>query len=180
MYKRQREGFRRAEEKASASREAVNERINRSEKKPHVPSEEVRELFRKVAKAVHPDLATNEQERAYRTTLMARANAAYRQGDKQALERILEEWEHRDEASFFEPARPSVATQLEQKIAQVRSRLREIEARIAELKGTELHKLMIRVEYANQQGRDLLNDMAEDLQRQIAAARGLLDSLKEQ
>ncbi len=174
------QGFQKAERKAKNSQDAVNEKINQSEKKPFIPSEEIRNLFRKVAKAVHPDLATNENERAYRTSLMARANAAYKNGDKEALEQILFEWEHRDEKSFLEEAKPNKSNQLEQKIVQIKIRLKEIETKIGEMKKSELYQLMLKVDRVEQQGRDLLSDMAKDIQRQIEAAKGLLDSLKQQ
>ena len=66
------QGFQRAERKAKRSKDAVDDKIGQGEEKPFRPSKELKSLFRKVAKAIHPDLATNEHERAYRTTLMAR------------------------------------------------------------------------------------------------------------
>lgn len=173
------QGFQRAERKAKTSKDAVNERISQSEKKPFSPSEELKNLFRKVAKAIHPDLATDEHERAYRNSLMVRANEAYKNGDIEALEQILNEWEHRDEKSFSKEAQPSQLDQLEQKILQVKMRMKEIERRIAELKQSELCQLMIKVEQAETEGRDLLGDMAKDLQYQIQSAKTLLESLKQ-
>ena len=55
-----REGFRRAEQKAKASKEAVDERAKPEEKQAYIPTEEIKNLFRKVAKAIHPDLSDNE------------------------------------------------------------------------------------------------------------------------
>lgn len=173
------QGFQRAERKAKNSQDAVNEKINQYEKKPFTPSDELKSLFRKVAKTIHPDLATDEHERAYRNSLMARANEAYKNGDIEALEQILDEWEHRDEKSFSKEAQPSQLDQLGQKILQVKTRITEIERKIAELKKSELYQLMIKVEQAELEGRDLLGDMAENLQEQIQAAKGLLESLRE-
>ena len=44
-----RQGFKKAEKKAQASRDAIDEKISQSEKKPFEPSEELRNLFRQVA-----------------------------------------------------------------------------------------------------------------------------------
>jgi hypothetical protein len=173
------QGFRRAERKAKASNEAVDERIGQSEEKPFSPSEELKRLFRKVAKAVHPDLSTDEHERAYRNSLMTRANEAYKNEDMEALEQILYEWEHRDEESFSKEAQPSPLDQWEQRISQMRRRIKEIEGKIAELKQSELYQLMIKVQQAELEGRDLLGDMTKDLQYQIRSARMLLESLKQ-
>ena len=175
-----RRGFEEARWRARSSHQAVDEEKRSEAKQPFIPSEELKNLYRRVAKAVHPDLATDENERAYRTRLMARANAAYREGDMEALEQILDEWEHRDETSFLAAEGPDLLGQLEQKIHQVRLRLAEIARKIAELKRSERHQLMTRVQRAEQEGRDLLGEMAEDLRGQIRAATELLSSLKAQ
>lgn len=175
-----REYYQRAERKAKVSQDAVNEKTNQGEKERYIPSEEIKNLYRKVAKTIHPDLAVNEAERAFRTALMARANAAYKNGDKQALERILYEWDHRDEKAFFREEESKDSNQLERKIAQIKIRLKEIETKIAELKRSDLYQLMLRVERADREGRDLLGDMAKDLSAQILEAKKLLDGLKQQ
>ena len=177
--KEYRHGFQRAERKAQNSQDAVNERINQSEKKPFNPSDELKSLFRKVAKIIHPDLSIDEEERAYRNSLMAKANEAYRNGDLETLEQILDEWEHRNEKTFVKEEQPSQLDQLEQKIIQVKTRIKAIEKRIAELVKSELYQLMIKVERAEFEGRDLLDDMAKDIQYQIQAAKGYLESLRE-
>jgi hypothetical protein len=174
------QGFQRAERKAKSSQDGVgSEGIANNEKKPFAPSDELKNLFRKVAKLIHPDLATDERERAYRTSLMARANEAYKNGDLKALEQILDEWEHRDETTFPEEAARTHWDQLELTILQVKARIKVIEERIANLEKSELYQLMIKVEQAQLEGRDLLGDMAKNLQTQIQAATGLLESLRE-
>jgi len=174
------EGFHRAERKAKTSQDAIHDKMQQGEQKTFAPSDELRNLFRRVAKTIHPDLATNERERAYRTSLMARANEAYKNEDMEALERILYEWEHRDEKSFVEVPQLTEANRLEQKLLQIKARIKEIETRIRELKQSDLYQLMIKVEQAELEGRDLLSAMAKDLQYQIQSAQGLLDSLKQQ
>jgi hypothetical protein len=175
-----RQGFQRAERKAKASREAVDEKTTQEDKKPFRPSDELKNLFRKVAKAVHPDLSTDPQERALRNSMMIRANEAYKNGDTEGLNQIWEEWEHRDKSSYSTQTKVSQFDQLEQKIRQAKARIKKIEERIFELKKSELYKLMVKVEQAELEGYDLLNDMAKDLQDQILKAQKLLDSLKQQ
>jgi hypothetical protein len=174
-----RQAYQKAERKARASQDAVNEKKDQAEKEPYVPTEEIKNLYRKVAKTVHPDLATSEAERVFRTNLMARANAAYKTGDKQALEQILDEWEHRDEKTFSEQAGASLPDQMEQKIVRIKIRLKEIETRIEQLKKSELHQLMEKVDRAEREGRDLLGDMAGDLRQKVLAAQKLLDGLRQ-
>jgi hypothetical protein len=171
------QGFQNAEKKAKTSRQAVDEKLGQDEHKPFIPSEELKNLFRKVAKTIHPDLATNEEERAYRTRLMARANAAYRNGDKAELEKILFEWEHRQE---YAGEAESQVDELDGKITRIISRLEEIKSKIEELKNSELHQLMEKVRLAEENGQDLLGEMATSLRGQILAAQKLLNNLKQQ
>ena len=167
-----------AEKKARTNQQAVDEKLADQERKSPPRSQELRSLFRKVAKTIHPDFATDEEDRAFRTRLMARANAAYKRNDKAALEQVLEEWESRGAPPV--EARPQVhGDLLDRQIAQVQARIREIEAQIVGLKESDLYKLMCRVEQAEERGQDLLGEMAANIQTRINGARELIKGLKE-
>jgi hypothetical protein len=56
------------------------------------PSLKLKRLFREVARKVHPDLATDDADRARLERLMMEANAAYQRGDAEALKRILDDY----------------------------------------------------------------------------------------
>ena len=174
-----RQGFHRAERKAKASRNAVDEKVAQGEKEPFEPSEELKNLFYTVAKAVHPDFGTDPQEQALRNTLMARANEAYKKGDMEGLKQILKEWENRDKRSYPEQTGLIQLDQLKQKIRQIKLRINIIETRISELERSDLYQLMVNVEMAELEGRDLLGEMAKDLQEQILGANELLASLQQ-
>ncbi|MEH1924574.1 hypothetical protein [Nostoc sp.] len=47
------------------------------------PSDNLKQLYRKVAKCIHPDLSTDETEKLHRQKLMAEANKAYEEGDEE-------------------------------------------------------------------------------------------------
>lgn len=174
-----RQGFQKAERKAKTSRDAIDEKVAQSDRKPFEPSDELRNLFRKVAKAIHPDFATDPQERVFRNTLMAKANEAYKKGDVQGLKQIIDEWENRDKRSYPEQAELIQVDQLEQKIRQIRLRINIIETRISDIKRSELYQLMVKVEMAELEGRDLLGEMAKGLQEQILGAKELLAGLQQ-
>jgi hypothetical protein len=173
-------GFQRAEKKARESQEAVDENVGLEKRSRFIPSEEVRALYRKICKMVHPDLSTDKEERDYRTALMARANEAYRKGDKAALEQILYEWEHREEKASLAGSDTKQASEIEQKILQIKKRIHEIDQRIDELENSDLCKLLRKVDRAEKEGRDLLGEMARDIKIKIDAAKGLLTGLQEQ
>lgn len=60
-----------------------------TEKREFKPPENLKKLYREVAKRIRPDLATDDKERARRTQLMAEANRAYEDGDETRMQAIL-------------------------------------------------------------------------------------------
>jgi hypothetical protein len=126
------------------------------------PTPELKRLFREVAKQIHPDLATDEADRAKRGRLMADANAAFRRGDAGALRSILTEYENSPEADLLRVIR---------QIGQVSKRLSDIETVVTELTSSDTAKLMAKAQIASDQGIDLLAEMAAEVRERIAAAR---------
>lgn len=57
------------------------------------PSDALKSLYREVAKSIHQDLATDENDRTRRQHFMAQANQAYEDGNDTRLREILREWE---------------------------------------------------------------------------------------
>jgi hypothetical protein len=111
---------------------------------------------------------------------MARANEAYKKGDKAALEQILYKWEHRSEKAPMKEGPADRLSELEKKILQMKKRLQEIDLREKQLMKSDLYKLKRKVERAEREGRDLLGEMEKDLKGKIESAKGLLESLQEQ
>src|SRR5262249_47295105 len=87
-----------ARAQAQESAEALEGALSQVERRAGPPSESLKQLFRKVARAIHPDLAEDEAARAKRQQLMAAANHAYETGDETRLVAILTEWEESPEA----------------------------------------------------------------------------------
>lgn len=130
------------------------------------PSPELKKLFRDVAKRVHPDLATNEADRAYRERLMSEANRAYEQGDVDALRRILEEYESSPETVQGTGVAADLVRVIRQ-IKQLQRRLVQLELETTSLGASEIAKLKVKAEEASNQGRNLLAEMAQDVKRRI-------------
>ena len=142
------------------------------------PSENLKKLYRESAKLIHPDLATDEEERARRQHLMAEANRAYKEGDEEHLRTILREWESSPESVKGEGPGAELVRVI-RKVAQVEERLRTIEFEFSQLKETDLYKLKIEVEEAEKERRDLLSEMAGQIDKQLADARKRLAEIKE-
>ena len=53
-----------------------------------------------------------------------------------------------------------------------------MKGKIDQLRGSELHRLMVKVEQAELERRDLLGEMARDIRYRIREAKELLDNLR--
>jgi len=94
------------------------------------------------------------------------------------LEAILREWESSPESVKGEGTGTDLVRAI-RKIAQVEERLRAIEVEINQLKKSDLYKLKAKAEEAEKEGRDLLADMAKQLDEQNADALKRLAEINE-
>ncbi len=164
-----------ASEKAQMSKRAISDRASSAPNSQ--PGESLKKLYREVAKRIHPDLATDEVERLRRQKLMALANQAYENGDFQKLEAILHQWEHSPEFVKGEGIAAELIRAI-RKIAQVRERLNAIETEINTLKQSGVYLLRDKAIDAGIEGRDLLAEMAFQLNKKIAKTKGWLEKLR--
>jgi len=144
--------------------------------KGFVPSEELKRLFREVAKAVHPDLGSDDAERVRRHPFMADANEAFAKGDAEGLRAILRKWESSPESVKGDGVGADLVRTL-RKVAQAEERLRAIKQEIAELKASELFTMMAKAAEAEKQGRDMLAELAARAESQIRDAQVRLSAL---
>ena len=135
-----------------------------------VTSPEMKRLYREVAKRIHPDLTSDDADRAKRQQLMMAANEAYERGDETQLTRILTQYEFSPEAVKGEGA-ASELVRVIRRISQARSRIEEIEVEIQELSRSDLYQLKTRLVEAEKIGRDVLKEMVEKVDAQIAEAK---------
>jgi hypothetical protein len=149
---------------------------------PFRPGNDLKKRFRQLAQKIHPDRASNEADRAWRTQLMSEANRAYRAGDVAALDEVLALWlEGRQGTSAAVSAGPTftgtpVADALAAELARIRARIAAIAAELDRLYGSKLYELFAAARLAARQDRDLLAEMAERLDAQIARAANALDA----
>ena len=159
-----------ARAKANESAHAVSTVPSTKEEDDFQPGNELKKLYREIAKRIHPDLATDEANRARRTRLMAEANEAYAAGDESRLRAVWDDWHSSPESVEGEGIAAELVRTI-RKIHQVERRLAEIATALTELKQSELHRLRDRVIEAEAHARDLLAEMAEQLRRHIAVVR---------
>lgn len=165
-----------ARARARESRSGVDAIAPMAEQERFKPSQDLRKLYREVARLLHPDLTLDEAERIRRTQWMAEANRAYQLGDQAALERILREWRESPDSVIGHGTGPELIRAI-RKIAQVKARLETIEVETAQLRQSELWQLMQKVEEANAVYRDLLAEMAGNVERRVESSRQRLAEL---
>lgn len=179
-------GDRSAGERAAAARERAEESeqaaqwatAGEDEVERFEPSEDLKRLYRRAAKRLHPDLADDDDDRARRQRFMAEANHAYAQGDEEGLRELLQDWESHAEAV----AGDSPDLELRRvcrMIDQARRRLDAIAAELLTLERSDLCLLYRRLDRARRVGVDLLVEIGRGLDRQITSARRRLRALKE-
>src|ERR1017187_8268411 len=111
-----------------------------------------------------------QQARKQRQRLMAEANRAYEMGDIARLKQILEEYDTCPEAVQGEGVGAELIRVI-RKINQVKRRLTEIVYELNLLVDSDLAKLRAKAEEYDKLGRDLLAEMAKQIDLQILAAR---------
>ncbi len=103
------------------------------------PSDELKKVFRDVAKSIHPDLAADGPEWSRRHSLMAEANRAYAERDADRLRLILHAWQnHPDSIADDEPNATA------RRVALLEQQLVVIDAEFAELRKSAIYRLKTR------------------------------------
>jgi hypothetical protein len=134
------------------------------------PAPSLKALFREVAKRIHPDFARDEAEQTHFTLLMARANQAYRRGDAETLQRLLDDYREVTGALAGE----SAAAELLRVARQVQHAERDIAALDVErrvLLESEIAQLHLDAEEVAREHRDLLTELATKVREQVAEAK---------
>ena len=157
-----------ARQRAQESRDAAFGHANEPEEFDPPPS--LKTLFRDVARRIHPDFARDEAEQKHFTLLMARANQAYKRGDTETLQGLLDD--HREVNAAI--SEEGAAAELLRITRQIRHAERDIAALDAEqhtLLFSEIGQLHLDAETAAREHRDLLTELGTRVREQIAEAR---------
>jgi hypothetical protein len=134
------------------------------------PDDDLKSLFRDAAKRMHPDLVRDDAGRTHAEAFMKRLNAAYRNGDGEAIRNLLRQWESSPYAA--PPAGdPDAATRA------LQVAVAEAQRRLDEARDSELARLMEQSLAASMAGRDLLGELRADAEAALVAARARLAAL---
>lgn len=135
---------------------------------------EIKRLYRQLARRFHPDLALDETDRAQRTEKMVIINNAYATrslAELMALAQTLNV-----ERSTFNISLEALEAELE----RCQRRLREIERELRQIPQRPSVRLSMEVKVGRWRDRDVLGEMAAELERKIARKTVERDLLKAQ
>ncbi len=149
----------------------------RPDHEKHPPTAALLSIYRQVARALHPDLACDAQDRDERTRLMADANAAYSEGDEAHLQSMLKGWLDRPECVAGEGIGAELIRAI-RRIAQIRERLKVISGEVADLQSSDLWEMKANAELAQSEGRNILVELVARLQQEIVETRDRLQTMK--
>lgn len=146
------------------------------EEAPRGVDPDLKDLYRRAAKLVHPDTAGSDDERARRTRVMAAVNEAYNLGDAVAIRRILDGEQARPEAIAGDDVGSRLIRTL-RKIAQIRARFVDL-VRLHEALGADpMWELFLDSRDAWASGEDPLAEDETRLRTRIASAQAQLAAL---
>ncbi len=134
---------------------------------------QIKKLYRQLCRRFHPDLAQDATERACRTEMMTAINATYSARSLVELETLAEKPDCSPAAQIGTDEQRLAA--LRDKLQQVERRLREAEQEIRELMNSPAIDLRLSIKFTRRQGRDLLAEMAADVEKELAQKRVELD-----
>ena len=149
------------------SRQTMNRRASNGKAEHLDPKREgqIRGLFRQLAKRFHPDLTADPDEKKQREKVMAYVNAAYSARDLEALLKLAE---------APDIAKVNGSLSQAKQIEQIRAELKRLDVVINELENTirqidisPIMQLRLETRLARRAGKELLSDMASDVDVQI-------------
>ncbi len=138
----------------------------------HIDVSDLKNVFRGVARRVHPDFAVSEEDRDWRHRLMQRANQAYDEGDEATLRSMLNAFELASQEAS-DQASPELLAVLTRR-SYAKMRIEQLNLEIDRIQDTEMCKLYSKVKQAKRYGRDLLEEMTSTLSKKIADRRTFL------
>jgi hypothetical protein len=129
----------------------------------------IKTLFRELAKRIHPDFARDAVEAKHLTLLMVRANQAYRRGDIEILQQLLDD---QSEISGITDDGPiAEVRRITRKIQHAQRDIGILDAERHTLLAGEVGRMYLEYETAAREDRDLLMELASSLREQITEAQ---------
>lgn len=142
----------------------------------HAQSNEIKNIYRRLAKLIHPDLASEPGDIEMRKELMIIANNALDNGDIETLKQMLSEIQMTDDLRMS-GLTSSRLELIKLQISKSRRRLAQISVDLSRASQSELFKTMTLHNDAKRNGQDYLSELADQLDMKIDLARQRLSKI---
>jgi len=144
--------------------------------------QDLRALYRQLCRRFHPDLTQDPVERAWRTEMMAAINAAYAAQSRAELQALAATpYRGTVHGAAQEAGRETLDGErlgaLQDRLSYLSRKLRQVEGEIDTLTHSPLVEMRLEVTLAARQGQDLLGEMAQEVERDLARKQAELDYL---
>lgn len=143
-------------------------KIGKQKKSKYSPKmeEQIKNLFRELARRFHPDLTSDPKEKKWREEVMTRVNQAYANRDLKAL-RGLSEQPDRPVDSPNQTKRQEIKA-LKIELKRLDGVIADLKARIKHLEESPAWQLKMEARLRRRSGSDLLTEMENKFKEQIA------------
>lgn len=137
----------------------------------------VKSQYRALAKVIHPDLATCEEERVYRELLMKELNSAYSHNDLDKISEVSATWSE----SMWSIQIAGVVGELVKtilKIANIQEKLNKVDEEFLQIHNGTDYKFWRRIEDLAKDGIDWWQEEIGEIEQEIAEEQASLSKLK--
>ena len=144
-----------------------------------VDEQQLKRLYRRLARRYHPDLATDQSEWQYRTDKMAALNEAYAAGSLAEMIALSDPGSESTSAGEGQDDTDAeLARVLEKELSRLRRKSQLVENATKTLHNNPVVQLSLDIKLARRRGRDLLKEMSVDIERRVVRATAKRDELK--
>ena len=143
-----------------------------------LPTGDIKKLYREAAKRMHPDLAPDEDTRQHAEAFMKRLNQAFAAADAGAIADLVRQWESSPYATAPAVAEEAQVARAARRVSALQAAVDRAQARLDEVRASDLAGMMERAMAAAVQGSDLLAEWRASSEAALAAARRRLAELQ--
>ncbi|MEO1286726.1 MAG: J domain-containing protein [Chloroflexota bacterium] len=149
---------------------------------PKQSPKNIKQLYRQLARQYHPDLASDEADRARRTKIMSLINNAYQEGDIESLQ-TLDEATPSEKSEVFDSQMPLDVMQLRALQARhhdLAVQIRDLKEQRHNLRYGHMMELKLEDSLAKARGEDMIATIIDEMQTEYWRYMHELDELREQ
>ncbi len=139
-------------------------------------TDELKTIYRELAKLLHPDLTLDPEEKERRHGLMQQINEAYQSCNLKKLQNIWEAERNNPENIKGDDVGSALVRAI-RKIAQAEKRIGEAQEELEQLRKTDLHILFETVKKESEKGNNLLEKMSGELDSQMIFLRNQIEKV---